>query len=72
METAAAAMAVTVIPVETRTPEDLDPVFPAGERTGGRPHRRCGTRCFSLGGEHYCGGIGDAIAYDLRISRTRR
>jgi hypothetical protein len=68
METAAAAMAVTVIPVETRTPEDLDPIFPAGERTGGRPHRRC----FSLGGEHYCGGIGDAIAYDRRISRTRR
>ena len=29
METAAAAMAVTLIPVETRTPEDLDPVFPA-------------------------------------------
>jgi putative tryptophan/tyrosine transport system substrate-binding protein len=29
METAAAAMAVTIIPVETRTPEDLDPVFPA-------------------------------------------
>ena len=28
METAAAAMAVTLIPVETRTPEDLDPVFP--------------------------------------------
>jgi putative ABC transport system substrate-binding protein len=34
METAAAAMAVTLMPVETRTPEDLDPVFPvlAGER----------------------------------------
>jgi putative tryptophan/tyrosine transport system substrate-binding protein len=29
METAGAAMAVTLIPVETRTPEDLDPVFPA-------------------------------------------
>jgi putative ABC transport system substrate-binding protein len=29
METAAAAMAVTLIPVETRMPEDLDPVFPA-------------------------------------------
>jgi putative ABC transport system substrate-binding protein len=29
METAAAAMAVTLIPVKTRTPEDLDPVFPA-------------------------------------------
>jgi putative tryptophan/tyrosine transport system substrate-binding protein len=29
METAAAAMAVTLIPVETRTPEELDPVFPA-------------------------------------------
>jgi putative ABC transport system substrate-binding protein len=29
METAAAAMAVTLIPVETRTPEDLDAVFPA-------------------------------------------
>src|SRR5262249_29588595 len=29
METAAATMAVTLIPVETRTPEDLDPVFPA-------------------------------------------
>jgi ABC-type uncharacterized transport system substrate-binding protein len=29
MENAAAAMAVTLIPVETRTPEDLDPVFPA-------------------------------------------
>src|SRR6516165_233850 len=28
METAAAAIAVTLIPVETRTPEDLDPVFP--------------------------------------------
>jgi ABC-type uncharacterized transport system substrate-binding protein len=29
METAAAAMGVTLISVETRTPEDLDPVFPA-------------------------------------------
>jgi putative tryptophan/tyrosine transport system substrate-binding protein len=29
METAGAAMAVTLIPVETRTPEDLEPVFPA-------------------------------------------
>jgi putative ABC transport system substrate-binding protein len=29
METAGAAMAVTVIPVETRTPEDLDQMFPA-------------------------------------------
>jgi putative tryptophan/tyrosine transport system substrate-binding protein len=29
METAGAAMAVKLIPVETRTPEDLDPVFPA-------------------------------------------
>jgi putative ABC transport system substrate-binding protein len=29
METAAAAMAVTLIPVETRTPEHLDAVFPA-------------------------------------------
>src|SRR5262245_9285354 len=29
METAAVAMAVTLIPVEIRTPEDLDPVFPA-------------------------------------------
>jgi putative ABC transport system substrate-binding protein len=29
METAAAAMAIKLIPVETRTPEDLDPVFPA-------------------------------------------
>jgi putative ABC transport system substrate-binding protein len=29
MEAAAAAMALTVIPVETRTPADLDPVFPA-------------------------------------------
>jgi putative ABC transport system substrate-binding protein len=29
METAAAAMALTLISVETRTPEDLDPVFPA-------------------------------------------
>src|SRR5215472_4584467 len=29
METATAAMAVTLIPVETRTPGDLDPVFPA-------------------------------------------
>jgi putative ABC transport system substrate-binding protein len=28
METAGAAMAVTLIPVETRTPGDLDPVFP--------------------------------------------
>jgi putative ABC transport system substrate-binding protein len=28
-ETAAAAMAVKLVPVETRTPEDLDPVFPA-------------------------------------------
>src|SRR5262249_56040976 len=29
METAAAAMALTLISVETRTPEDLDPIFPA-------------------------------------------
>jgi putative tryptophan/tyrosine transport system substrate-binding protein len=29
METAAAALPVKLIPVETRTPEDLDPVFPA-------------------------------------------
>src|SRR5262245_4095312 len=29
METAGAAMAVTLVPVEIRTPEDLDPVFPA-------------------------------------------
>jgi ABC-type uncharacterized transport system substrate-binding protein len=29
MQAAGAAMAVTLIPVETRTPEDLDPVFPA-------------------------------------------
>src|SRR5262249_52335462 len=29
METAAAAMAVKLVPVETRTPQDLDPVFPA-------------------------------------------
>ena len=29
METAGAAMAVTLIPVETRTPEEIDPVFPA-------------------------------------------
>jgi ABC-type uncharacterized transport system substrate-binding protein len=29
METAGAAMAVKLMPVETRTPEDLDPVFPA-------------------------------------------
>jgi putative ABC transport system substrate-binding protein len=29
MESAAAAMGVTLIPVETRTPADLDPVFPA-------------------------------------------
>jgi putative ABC transport system substrate-binding protein len=29
METAGAAMALTLIPVETRTPEDLDQVFPA-------------------------------------------
>jgi putative ABC transport system substrate-binding protein len=29
METAGAAMAFTIIPVETRTPEDLDQVFPA-------------------------------------------
>jgi putative ABC transport system substrate-binding protein len=29
METIGAAVAVTLIPVETRTPEDLDPVFPA-------------------------------------------
>jgi putative ABC transport system substrate-binding protein len=29
METAAAAMAVRLVPVETRTPEELDPVFPA-------------------------------------------
>jgi len=29
METAGAALAVTLIPVETRTPEEIDPVFPA-------------------------------------------
>src|SRR5262249_27352277 len=29
METAGAAMAVTLVPVEIRTPEDLDPIFPA-------------------------------------------
>jgi putative ABC transport system substrate-binding protein len=29
MEAAGAAMAVKLIPVETRTPEDLDPIFPA-------------------------------------------
>jgi putative ABC transport system substrate-binding protein len=29
METAGAAMAVKLIPVETRTPQDIDPVFPA-------------------------------------------
>jgi putative tryptophan/tyrosine transport system substrate-binding protein len=29
METVGAALAVKLIPVETRTPEDLDPVFPA-------------------------------------------
>ena len=52
METAAAAMAVTLIPVETRTPEDLDPVFPALARERWTSSSRCGTRCFSLGGEH--------------------
>src|SRR5215831_17976399 len=42
METAAAAMAVTLIPVETRTPEDLDAVFPAlaRERVTARARRR--------------------------------
>jgi putative tryptophan/tyrosine transport system substrate-binding protein len=34
METAAAAMAVKLVPVETRAPEDLDPVLPALAREG--------------------------------------
>src|SRR5262249_34270782 len=42
METAAAAMAVTLIPVEIRTPEDLDAVFAAlaRERVTARARRR--------------------------------
>jgi ABC-type uncharacterized transport system substrate-binding protein len=47
METAGAAMGVKLIPVEARTPEDLDPVFPLWRENVWISSSCCGTRFFS-------------------------
>src|SRR5207245_10500768 len=44
----------------------------AGERTGGRRHRAARPAVFHSEANTYCGGIGVAIAHDLRDRKSTR
>ena len=73
IQAAGAAMGATLIPVETRTPEDLDSVFHASsERACGLADRAAGSAVFHATPNNSRGRVGDEIAHALRTARARR